>query len=343
MTRNIQEELHGFAVALLERSGALVDWPTPAEEGVTVLTPELAAALHAPAETMRLSSQASGGGELQVSLASDFLDSAQHLLQAEPRIGTFRLPQRYLKRGAMDEVVRRVFAWPNAKVEIRDVRATHAEYHTWWFRAALVSEDRWEASFSVTFNSDSGTQVEIPDPLGLWELEPHPTAARLDPRSTYPRAVAVARSRLPSLAGEFLGRMDAHLLRDRQRLREYYHALLREAENRRQRGHAQPDPEELQAKKRAVDMELRRKLAELDQRYAAEAVLEPVVLLRTEIPVLAVDLLVFRKQARKVHTLFWNALRKELEPLCCSRCGAGSYCVAFTNETVDPLCPACGK
>jgi hypothetical protein len=343
MTRNIQEELHGFAVALLERSGALVDWPAPAAEGVAVLTPELAAALHAPAETIGLSSRASAGGELQVNLAGDFLDAAQHLLQAEPRIGTFRLPQRYLKRGAMDEVVRRAFAWPNAKVEIRDVRAARAEYHTWWFRAALVSEDRWETTFAVTFNSDSGAPVEIPDPLGLWELEPHPAAPRLDPASTYPRAVAAARARLPSLAGEFLGRMDAHLLRDRQRLREYYHALLREAENRRHRGPTQPDPEELQAKKRAVDLELRRKLAELDQRYAAEALLEPIVLLRTEIPVLAVDLLVFRKQARKIHTVFWNSLRKELEPLCCHRCGAAAFCVAFANETVDPLCPACGK
>ena len=88
-------------------------------------------------------------------------------------------------------------------------------------------------------------------------------------------------------------------------------------------------------------MELRRKLKELDHRYAMEAVLSPIMLIRTEIPTLAVDLLVFRKQAQKTHTLFWNPLIKEFEPLGCSRCGAGMFSAAFTNEDVEPLCPRC--
>ena len=72
------------------------------------------------------------------------------------------------------------------------------------------------------------------------------------------------------------------LERDRQRLREYYRALLREAEKKKPRGGAQPDPEKIEAAKRAVELELRRKLAELDERYAIEATLRPLVLIRTE-------------------------------------------------------------
>ena len=137
--------------------------------------------------------------------------------------------------------------------------------------------------------------------------------------------------------------MDARLAADRRRLREYYAALVREAEHKRARGAEQPDPEKLAAKKRAVDLELRRKLAELDERYAMEAVLEPLVLVRTEIPVMAVDLMVQRKPARRQHVVYWNPLLKQIEPLCCSRCGGGAFSVTFTDEQVEPLCIACTR
>ena len=86
--------------------------------------------------------------------------------------------------------------------------------------------------------------------------------------------------RMREAAADFFGRMDARLAADRRRLREYYGALVREAEhkNKKTRSGESPDPEKLAAKKRAVDLELRRKLAELDERYAMEAVLEPLVL-----------------------------------------------------------------
>lgn len=343
MTRDVQDELHGFAVALLERCGALVDWRSPAEDGVALLTPELAGALHAGEETIRLSMRASGGSELRVGLGTDFLDQAQRLLQSEPRIGTFRVPSLYLKRGKIDDAVRRAYTWLNAKVEVYDARSISVEYHTWWFRASLISEDRWETCFPVTINSASGGSVAFPDPLGLWEVEPNPAPSLVDPASTYSQAVSEARSQVQCLGREFLDRMASRLQRDRQRLHEYYNALLREAANKKPRGNATPEPEKLEARKRAVHLELRRKLAELEERYATEAVLEPIVLARTEMPGLAVDLLVHRKQARKVRTVFWNALLKELEPMRCSRCGAGTYSVSFANETVEALCSACAR
>ena len=341
MTRGMQEELHEFATALLERRGGLVDWPAPSERGTAVLTPEMAASLHAEDEMIPLSCEPGSDG-LCVNLATDFLEQAAGLLKAEPQVGAFRVPELYLKRGNMDDAVRRAFTWLNAKVQVGEVRAMPVEYHTWWFHAAMISEDRWETRFSTTINSSSGVELEIPDPLGLWELQPRP--AEPPPASpTYDRAVARARARMRVLAAEFVHRMDSRLERDRKRLRDYYNALLREAKDKRPRGNAKPDPDKFEAKKRAVQLELRRRLLELDQRYATEAVLTPVILIRTEIPTLAVELLVFRKRAQKAHTVFWNPLLKDLEPLCCSRCGAGVFSVAFTNEEVEPLCPACAK
>jgi hypothetical protein len=90
-----------------------------------------------------------------------------------------------------------------------------------------------------------------------------------------------------------------------------------------------------------VQLELRRKLVELDERFAMEVTLRPIVLLRTTIPVLVVTLNVFRKQAQRSHSIVWNPLLKQFEPLRCSRCTRSVFTVAFANETVAPLCITC--
>ena len=339
MTAAVQDRLHSLATTLLEHRGALVDWPAADRPGTVMLPPEVAVAAGAANEVVSLACEPSEGG-LTVNLAGDFLEWSGRLLAGVPSVGAFRVRDLYLKRMEVEERIRRTFGWLNAKVQFREARETTVEYHTWRFHAALNSEDRWETCFAVSLNAVSGVEVELPDPLGLWELQPQ-SAPRAKAATSYPRATDMARRRVLRLSAAFLNRMDARLQRDRKRLHDYYHALLRESEKKKARGHAPPDPEKLEATRRAVSLELRRKLAELDERYAIAAALRPVVLIRTEVPVLAVDLSVYRKQAHRKHTVYWNPLIKQFEPLCCSRCGQGAFAAAFSNETVEPICQKC--
>jgi len=340
MTAGIQDDLHAFATRLLERRGALVDWPPGDAEGSAVLPDDAAAALEVDGQWLRLSTEPYGEG-WHVNLAGDFLETSGRLLQQEPRVGTFQVKELYLKRGDLDETVRRAFTWLNAQVRLTATRAVRVEYHTWWFQASIASEDRWETRFPLTLNASSGAEVEIPDPFGLWDIEPN-TSAQPQPPATWPHAEALAKARLPQLAADFLRRMDDRLARDRKRLCEYYNALLREAEHKSPRGRAKPaEPEQVEAKRRAVQLELRRKLGELDERYRMEAVLKPLVLVRTELPALAVDLSVQRKRARRAYTVYWNPLTKHMEPLRCSRCGRATFSAAFTDDEVELLCAGC--
>ena len=148
MSFPVQQRLHAFATALLERRGALVEWPAAEEPGVAMLPPELAAEVGAAEEVVPLVCEAADKG-LSVSLAGDFLDWAGRLLEAEPRVGAFRIRELYLKRKDLDEAVRRAFTWLNAKVKVHEARETAIEYHTWWFYAAIQSEDRWESRLAV--------------------------------------------------------------------------------------------------------------------------------------------------------------------------------------------------
>ena len=121
------------------------------------------------------------------------------------------------------------------------------------------------------------------------------------------------------------------------------HRFFLVADPKKPRGGVKPDPEQIAARKRAVELELRRKLAELDERYAVDATLEPLVLIRMSIPALAVDLSVHRKRAVRKHTVYWNAILKQLEPIRCSQCGRSTFSVAFHDEDVAPLCAECSR
>ena len=244
MTAAVQDRLHALATTLLERRGALVDWPAADRAGTAILPPDVADAVGMDREVVSLACEPNESG-LSANLAGDFLEWSGRLLAAVPSVGTFRVRDLYLKRKALDEGIGRAFTWLNAKVKFREGRETTVEYHTWWFHAALSSEDRWETCFGASLNAASGVEVEIPDPLGLWELQPQRGSCAETPTS-YPRAADMARRRLLRLSAAFLDRMDARLQRDRKRLHDYYHALLRESEKKKCAGMPRPTPRKLQ-------------------------------------------------------------------------------------------------
>ena len=137
--------------------------------------------------------------------------------------------------------------------------------------------------------------------------------------------------------------IEQQLERDRKRLQDYYRALSREAGGSKRRTTAAASPEEIAARQRAVDLELRRKLAELNENYALQAVLRPVVVARIRIPALVVPIVIQRKQSLRDYRLYWNSLLKRFEPLACTRCRPATFSATFTNDTVDLLCNVCAE
>ena len=340
MSNAMEARLREFTENVLIRSGALVEWPASPNAGLALLPRQAAALLQCP-ETVKLTCQPDGEG-LCANLATDFLDRIAPLVSAEPRVALFQMPELYLKKGDLAEAVSRAFTWHNAKVVVRDAQPEPVEYHAWHFLASVISEDRWEDVLQVTVNAASQATVALPDPMAMPDLEPS-RAPQPEGPSTYQTALRETARQLQRRAAPFIGRLDARLERDRKRLRDYYGALLREETGKKHRLHTPEDPQKRQERRRAVELELARKLAELDDRYAIQAELTPITLIRLALPALAVGCEVFRKQARRMQTIYWNPLLKELEPLSCTACGASSFSIAFTNTDVKPLCSACAS
>ncbi|MGE5192133.1 MAG: hypothetical protein ACM3U2_06480, partial [Deltaproteobacteria bacterium] len=333
----VQEELREFTTQLFEQCGGLVEWRADGS-GAAIVPPEVGRLLSQHQEELRLTERPGEPG-LCVSLATDFLDAAGAVLKtAVPRVGTFHVEDRYLKRGDLQEAVDRAYTWLNARVKLLDPQPTTVEYHSWWFLVSLRSDDYWESRLSVTLNSASLAEIDLPDPLELPDLRPD-SVPELAPVETYEQAVAQAQAHMKTAAAEFIRRMEGRLARDRKRLEDYYRALLRESGgSHRRRSAPAPDPAQQESKTRAVQLELRRKLGELEERYTMQARAEPIALVRTTIPALAIPIAVQRKAALQTHTIYWNSLLKQFEPLACSACGHGVFSLAFTNDEVAPVC-----
>ena len=103
----LPEDLRDFATRLFEQSGGLVEWDDDGLSGVVLAPAEVGRLLRLP-ESFALSSppREPGPNGMSLSLATDFLDQAGHLLEAVvPRIGRFEVGERYLKRGDLQVAV----------------------------------------------------------------------------------------------------------------------------------------------------------------------------------------------------------------------------------------------
>ncbi|MFH0939031.1 MAG: hypothetical protein V1899_07105 [Planctomycetota bacterium] len=338
MSVELQDRLRDFTKTALERRGALVEWPAEADEGWAMLPPDLAARFE-NAELLRLSHNIENAG-LCVNLATDYLERIAPLVETEARVGLLQIPEMYLKKSTMDEPVSRAFTWMNVKVKVKETEALRMEYHAWSFLATLNSEDTWEDLIQFTLNATSGAEIAMPDALGLDAAQPYTPAVNGIP-DTLSLARRRAAAHVETRAAPFIARLESRLARDHKRLREYYNALLKETKDSWPRD--DDEQKKLENKRRAVELELRRKISELEERYVLRVMLAPLTLIRLELPVLAVQCEIFRKQARKLHTLYWNPVLTALEPMRCSMCGASIFAVTFTDDEVLPLCSVCAK
>ena len=336
----LESRLRQFACSLLQRRGALIEWPAAADQGLVILPSALAAALgrNESAELTTRPPSAETPDAVSISLASDFLDKADGWLLGEPRVALVRLDEGYLKKSGVEEMVARQFQWANARVRVLDASHGRCDYHQWYFHAQLTSEERWEDILVVTLNARTGATATIGDVLSSSKWHPSGGDVSFSPDSLHHATRRAAAAAQPRAAG-FITRLEQRLDRDRKRVEQYYHALLRQAKT-----HRHPVAEEdakQEDRRRAVQLEMKRKLLELEDRYAILASITPVALLIADLPAMMVRCEVTRKRATATHQLYWNAVAKSLEPMVCSRCGCDCITVYFTDDTVAPLCATC--
>lgn len=335
MSQAIDQRLKTFAVSLLERNGGLVEWPAYLKSGFAVLPSHTAQLLECPENTEITGESVHSG--LTINLASMFLQRIERLFPTDASAISLKIDTLYLKKSAMDEPVARAFGFPNARVKVIGASADRVEYQFWHFAAAIESDEKWEDVINFARNSRTGAMLELPDPLSNYDAHPsRPDATTPEMTRVMAQAAAVAARRSQA----FVQRLEERMDRDLKRLKSYYHALVDDAADHKIRGAA--DPEKLDARTRAVELELERKIDELRDRYTLRPELRPIALVRLDAPALRVELNVQRRNAEKRIGIYWNAITKALEPLACSKCAADSFTVHFDDQ-IQTLCAQCAQ
>ncbi len=337
---SVQDDLREFAVDLLSETGGMVEWQDDQSQGSALVPIEVGQCLGQNSESFVLSNEAGGAG-LSVSLGGQFLDLAVRTLEHfVPMRGAFAMPELNIKKSDFQQIVDAAFGWQNARARVKQGIVGHTTYHTWWLNVVLHSEDTWETVIAVSVNSSSLLPTELGSVLDSMDLQSSKTPIVHEPETLHVAGMIAQRQTI-KLARSFFDRADQRLNRDRKRLKDYYAAMQREATTTNRRTKVVPSDEEIQDRKRVVGLELKRKLVELDDRFAVEASIKPLALAQVEIPTVVIEVEIQRKSAMRVYRLYWNALRKSLEPLKCSRCAEGSFNFWFTNDTVDAVCNSC--
>ncbi len=341
MKSNVQERVRQFTRDVLERSGALVDWDSEDASGMAVLPAPVAAALRCP-EDLQLTDQPDGQGHFCANLATDFLERVQPLLADEPCVASLRIRDLHLKKADLRSAIERAFAWENARVTVTGTVIDRTEYHIWYFRTTINSEETWEEIVRVDLNSATDVVVQLPDVSEMAQVEPHPQSGSSATRS-YQTAARQAATLMQTRSAAFLRKMEGRIERDRDRLKNYYDSLLKESEKTKRRTAKPMSEQDKLAKRETVRMELARKLDELDERYATTAEIAPVACISLEIPVLIGEIQVTRRKDSQLHRITWNPLTRQLEPMRCGGCGDQMFAVAFTDQTVEPRCLTCAR
>lgn len=342
MSTAIQSELQDFTRDLLTATGGLVDWPEGEPLGEAMVTAEVARLLDTRSESFAITVPPVSGG-LSISLGGEFLDLATKVLEAKiPRMACFEVMERQTKKGDFQKMVEDAFSWNNVRIRVKQAMPVTTEYHVWHFYATLKADDIWEGLMTVSVNSQTLAPINLPMLEYEDGLKPRAmNSGKAEWKKTVILACEIAQEKMLIESDSFLMRTEQRRKRDQKRLRDYYGALRKEAGAINKRTKLVPDPEEVADKERAVDLELRRKLAEMDERYAIQGTLRPLTLERVFLPTVAIEIGVQRKQAIQDYTIHWNPLLKSVEPLACHRCQRSTYSPSFTNDTVKACCPRC--
>jgi hypothetical protein len=325
-----------FVEEALAARGALVeaaDW-----EVLAVLPPPLAAALGV-AEDIRLSLDPGAAGCVPCGFGAPVLEALVSEARAAVPTAWVRLegrpPSAAQAQAAASRLVLR-----NGLCDWLDVTPGEATYVSAYFALAAEADDRHEALVHVVMEAASGGE---PDPALGALLDPLSASARVLASDVGPRPGDVDRlaARATFAAREALGPFCASVERrkdrDRQRIEEYFAALVADA-----RAPRRPVPEaSIRAKVEHLEAERRQKLRDLDARFTVRGTLTPAAFVVARVPVARVRVRVRRRKAEGEITLTVPADARSPDRVPCAGCPRSTLRPVACDDRLHLLCEVC--
>jgi hypothetical protein len=333
---------------ILELSGAAVERNRQSLEAL--LPPETARALQLPEHAVLcFNQQAQNAGSELVTYQSELVDRMFGLMQNKGLVAVIKVADQHLKQGRATAAESR-FTVCNGLLKALGAVERRLIYACVNFKYTAVSDEKREGFVYAVINEH--TLSSVPGLVSQLQMTTYSegegyVGMETQPfKEVYAAACRQAHTLLCSELADFQRSLLRRSQRDVARLNEYYKSLIDEIHRKIAKRHvagAGTEREDQEARIRATELERSRKIADVHAKYAIKVEVEPISLLRINLPVMVVTAEVrWRKLAREVF-LVWNPLLKEFEALPCESCGGGLYAIQLCEDKLHMLCRACSQ
>jgi hypothetical protein len=325
-----------FAARLLVQRGALVEERDGALE--SVLPPPLARELGLPEAVTFAGEERPGarpvtyGGELLEKL----IGAATAVIPAAAARVTGAAPKDKHAVGAAERLVFRngVFTITGARARTGQRLLLHAAY-------VLHGDERREGLTAASISAHSSTPVPSGTRIPPETMEPAPwsEAGAKRIKSLLPAALAACSADAGAQAASYRETLDRRLLRDRERIENYFKNL--EEELGRRKGRRGADPAAIKDKRAAMARDRSAKLESLSARFSLRIEIRPVAAVLLEVPVSLVSLVLKRRKGTRPLELEYDGACHTLVPVACEHCRGPAPRPAACDTEMHLLCETC--
>jgi hypothetical protein len=332
-----------YAADALAAAGALVE--RDAEGWMALLPAELACELGV-GETVRLASQASDPPRddlLICGMGAPALDRLTALREGVTAVAAARLaaePPRPSQARALAER----FVVRNAPSGVAETTPRVSSYLVSWLGWSAEADDRYDGLVRAAVCLEDGSApdadlLELADPLvdparfdpAPWMVEPAALRRSLD------LSTARAERELEAPLAEVRTLVARRLRRDHERIADCFERLARDSRAPRRK----LEPAAIEAKLAHLAAERDAKLRALGERYRLRLTIEPIALLRLDVPTLRIRLRVRRRKLSGELVLRLPAGANALDRVACAACPGATAQPVLCDDRLHALCETC--
>jgi hypothetical protein len=284
---------------------------------------------------------------LSVNYGSPLLEKIIQAAGAQIPLAIVRLRFHYLKSQGFDRLVKDVFTFRGAIVQVDNTAEVLAEYLLLTCRYLAQSDEQKEGLISLAFNLETGALVgNLEEMLDTTEKAFEPDGRCKPFEAEKIEAITQwvgqkAPHRVEAQIQPFRDSMNRRFSRDVANLEAYYAELKQEmTDNLSRSGLSEQLIQERKEKIALIPEEMAKKKDDLFKKYSIKVKIElsGAILIRTPAVKLYCKAAVGRH--KKTFTLFYNPIDKSLDPLVCEGCGHDAVVVHFCGQ-FHLLCPRC--
>ncbi len=287
-----------------------------------------------------------GSGEL-VTYQSELVDRLFDLMQNKGFFAEIKIADQHVKQGTAAAAQGR-FTALNGLLKAVGAVEMRLNYACVNFKYTARSDEKKEGFVRAVINEHTLSAVPglIPqlqmttysEGEGYLGLEAQPF------KQVYVVARRQAQQIIRHELADFQRSLRRRLQRDVSRLNEYYQSLIDEIRRKIARRQLEgKEREDQEGRVRATELERNRKIADVHAKYAVKVEMEPISLLRLNLPAMVVTAELRCRKLSRETSFIWNPLLKEFEAAPCESCGAELYAMQLCEEKLHLLCRDCAQ